>query len=102
MIGNVKRITADKVVSCHEMFRPFATYFCQLLSSTRHVQIEMVEPKTKVAINTAMATCHMDTLAWPKDHVAFQILKFSPGEGEACHWMTQIDLSWVASGPSIN
>ncbi|KAK4381075.1 BURP domain-containing protein 16 [Sesamum angolense] len=72
-------------------------YFCHSLSSTRLYAVEVVDPKAGAAVNTMLAICHMDTSAWPKNHVAFEILKFGPGEGEACHWFTQLDLAWIGN-----
>ena len=81
IIGNIKQFDAEKVVSCHEVFFPFAAYFCHLLSST----VDLVEPETRAPVNKILAICHMDTSSWPVDHVAFKILKASPGQAEACH-----------------
>ncbi|CAI9108606.1 OLC1v1008252C1 [Oldenlandia corymbosa var. corymbosa] len=96
-IQNIKQFRSEKVVSCHEIFFPFATYFCHLLSSTRLYSVDVVDPATKVPVNRLLAICHMDTSGWPVEHVAFKILKFTPGRGEACHWFTQIDLVWLGN-----
>ncbi|KAL3506821.1 hypothetical protein ACH5RR_032203 [Cinchona calisaya] len=98
LIGNVKELDAKKVVSCHEVFLPFAAYFCHLLSSTRLYAVDLVELETRAPVNTVLAICHMDTSSWPANHVAFKILKSSPGKAEACHWFTQIDLVWIGNG----
>lgn len=100
VIGNIKHIDAENIVSCHEVFFPFAAYFCHLLSSTRLYAVDFVAPETRAPVNTILAICHMDTSSWPASHVAFKILKTSPGQAEACHWFTQIDLVWIASGDS--
>ncbi|KAL3635052.1 hypothetical protein CASFOL_022106 [Castilleja foliolosa] len=97
-IEKVTKFDVEKTVACHEMFLPFATYFCHSLPSSRIYSVEFVEPKTKAPVNTVVAMCHMDTSPWPANHVAFQILKFGPGEGEACHWLNEIDLAWIAAG----
>ncbi|KAL2242403.1 BURP domain-containing protein 16 [Sesamum indicum] len=95
IIGKMKHYGATKIVACHEAFLPFAAYVCHSLSSTGLYAVEVVDPKGGAAVNTLLAICHMDTSAWPKNHVAFEILKFGPGEGEACHWFTQLDLAWI-------
>ncbi|KAL0290901.1 UNVERIFIED_CONTAM: BURP domain protein USPL1 [Sesamum angustifolium] len=95
VIGKMKQYRATKIVACHEAFLPFAAYFCHSLSSSRLYAVEVVDPKAGAAVNTMLAICHMDTSSWPKNHVAFEILKFGPGEGEACHWFTQLDLAWI-------
>lgn len=97
IIGNIKQFDAEKVVSCHEIFFPFAAYFCHLLSSTRLYAVDLVEPETKAPVNKILAICHMDTSSFPANHVAFKILKASPGQTEACHWFTKIDLVWLAN-----
>ncbi|CAI9108604.1 OLC1v1008250C1 [Oldenlandia corymbosa var. corymbosa] len=96
-IQNIKQFRAEKVVSCHEIFFPFATYYCHLLSSTRLYAIDFVDPATEAPVNRILAICHMDTSEWKAEHVAFKILKFSPGHNEACHWFTQMDLVWIAN-----
>lgn len=94
-IDKFHKINSQKSVSCHEIFLPFATYFCHLLSSTNIYVVDLVDLNTNVQVNTALVVCHMDTSSWPADHPAFKMLNFSPGKGEACHWMSQADLVWV-------
>ncbi|CAI9108605.1 OLC1v1008251C1 [Oldenlandia corymbosa var. corymbosa] len=96
-IQNIKQFRAEKVVSCHEVFFPFATYFCHQLSSTRIYSVDLIDPATKAPVNKLVALCHMDTSGWPAEHVAFKVLKSSPGDAEACHWITQRDLVWMAN-----
>ncbi|KAL2506216.1 putative polygalacturonase non-catalytic subunit [Abeliophyllum distichum] len=71
-------------------------YFCHSISSSRIYAVDLVEAETRLSVNTMIAICHMDTSKWPENHVAFKILKFSPGEGEVCHWMWNMDLAWIA------
>ncbi|MCD7452378.1 hypothetical protein HAX54_016363 [Datura stramonium] len=94
-IEKIHRINSKKSVSCHEIFLPFATYFCHLLSSTNIYAVDLVDLNTNSHVNTALVVCHMDTSSWPADHPAFKMLNSSPGKGEACHWMSQADLVWV-------
>ncbi|XP_073307206.1 polygalacturonase-1 non-catalytic subunit beta-like [Primulina huaijiensis] len=101
MVKNVKKFNTDRIVACHEAFLPFAAYFCHSLSSTSLYSVDLVEPKTGAPMNTLLAVCHMDTSPWPEDHVAFKILKLSPGQGEACHWFPQIDLAWILDRESM-
>ncbi|XP_027166472.1 BURP domain-containing protein 16-like [Coffea eugenioides] len=101
IIQKIKKLNVKKIVSCHEVFLPFSTYFCHMLSSTEIYAVDVVEPKTKAPVNTILAICHMDTSAWPSYHAAFKILKLSPGKGEACHWMTQIDLLWISAEENV-
>ncbi|KAL0456428.1 UNVERIFIED_CONTAM: Polygalacturonase 1 beta-like protein 1 [Sesamum latifolium] len=100
-IEKIKQFDIEKIVACHEMYFPFATYFCHSLPSSRIYSVDFVEPKSGAPVNTVLAVCHMDTSPWPADHVAFQILKFGPGQGEACHWLNEIDLAWIAGGANM-
>ncbi|CAI9108397.1 OLC1v1007983C1 [Oldenlandia corymbosa var. corymbosa] len=98
-IGNIKQFHAQKVVSCHEVFFPFATYFCHSLisSKTRLYAVDFVEPENKTHVNRILAVCHMDTSAWPSESIALKALKISPGKGEACHWYRKDDPLWIGS-----
>nr|XP_027120610.1 BURP domain-containing protein 16-like [Coffea arabica] len=100
-IGNIKQLNAKRVVSCHEVYLPFATYFCHMVSSTQLYAVDVVKPETKVPVNTVLAICHMDTSSWPTNHPAFEILKATPGKGEACHWITKTGLLWVGTGERL-
>nr|XP_027118644.1 polygalacturonase non-catalytic subunit AroGP2-like [Coffea arabica] len=100
-IGNIKQLNAKRVVSCHEVYLPFATYFCHTVSSTQLYAVDIVKPETKVPVNTLLAICHMDTSTWPTNHPAFEILKATPSQGEACHWITKTGLLWVGTGEKL-
>jgi hypothetical protein len=96
VIGEVKKLKVDKMVSCHGILLDTATYFCHSMSSSTPVYIvDVIDPQTKAPINTVLATCHLDTSAWSEDHVAFEMLKSSPGKIEACHFNTDLDILWV-------
>ncbi|CDP10831.1 unnamed protein product [Coffea canephora] len=97
IVGHVEKLKFKKIVSCHEFFLPFATYFCHLLSKTEAYAVDVLEPKTKLPINTVMVICHMDTSNWSPNHVAFKLLKSSPGKVVACHWVFQNDLLFVSA-----
>ncbi|XP_027166707.1 BURP domain-containing protein 16-like [Coffea eugenioides] len=98
MVGRVEKLKYGKTVACHQLFLPFATYFCHLLSNIEVYAVDVVEPRTKVPVNTVTVVCHMDTSGWSPDHVALKILKTSPGQSEACHWMSQSDLIFISQG----
>ncbi|KAH6809236.1 hypothetical protein C2S51_027019 [Perilla frutescens var. frutescens] len=101
MIEKVKQFDVEKFVACHENFLPFATYYCHSLPSSQIYAVDLIEPTTRTPVNTVLAVCHMDTSSWPEEHVAFKILKFRPGQGEACHWLDEIDLVWISDGDNI-
>lgn len=96
MVKNViKPYKTEKVVACHELFFPFATYYCHMLPSTQVYAVDVVNPKTRGTMNKIFVICHMDTSSWTPNHVAFKLLKTSPGKGEVCHWIGEMDLLWV-------
>nr|GMD97753.1 BURP domain-containing protein 16-like [Ipomoea batatas] len=96
MVRNViKPYKTEKIVACHELFFPFATYYCHMLPLTQVYAVDVINPKKGGAINKLFAICHMDTSSWTPNHVAFKLLKTSPGKGEVCHWMGEMDLLWV-------
>ncbi|XP_011091740.1 polygalacturonase-1 non-catalytic subunit beta-like [Sesamum indicum] len=97
-IKRIKQYDVEKIVACHEMYLPFATYFCHSLPSSKIYAVDVVEPSTGAPVNTVVAICHMDTSAWPEEHVAFKIVKLGPGQGEVCHWLSEIDVAWIAGG----
>ncbi|CAI9777065.1 unnamed protein product [Fraxinus pennsylvanica] len=96
LIKKVEKFDRQKIVACHEVYLPFAVYFCHSVSSSQIYAVNLVEAESQLPVKTVIGICHMDTSAWPENHVAFKILNFSPGEGEACHWMSNIDLAWIA------
>ncbi|KAL8487345.1 hypothetical protein ACS0TY_023863 [Phlomoides rotata] len=84
------------------LFFPFAAYFCHSLPSTRLYAVKLGDPKKESAfVNTMLGICHMDTSSRHKNHVAFQMLKFGLGEGEACHWFVHLDLAWISYEESM-
>ncbi|KAL0413859.1 UNVERIFIED_CONTAM: BURP domain-containing protein 16 [Sesamum radiatum] len=97
-IKRIKQYDVEKIVACHEMYLPFATYFCHSLPSSQIYAVDVVEPSTGAPVNTVVAVCHMDTSAWPEEHIAFKIVKLGPGQGEVCHWLSEIDVAWIAGG----
>ncbi|CAI9108394.1 OLC1v1007976C1 [Oldenlandia corymbosa var. corymbosa] len=83
-IRNIELFPAEKMVSCHEIFFPFAAYFCHSLSSseTRLYAVDFIDPSTKAPVNKILAVCHMDTSQMQADHEALKHLKLTPGQGE--------------------
>ena len=47
IIQKIKKLNVKKIVSRHEVFHPFSTYFCHMLSSTEIYAVDVDEPKTK-------------------------------------------------------
>ncbi|CAI9112363.1 OLC1v1012808C1 [Oldenlandia corymbosa var. corymbosa] len=110
-IGNIKPFFHEhhnsghehqKVVTCHELWFPFATYFCHSLPTTHHYTVDLVEPVMKAHVNRVLVMCHMDTSEWLAVHEAFRQLNMSLGERPICHWMTRRDLPWIASPATVH
>nr|GMD95043.1 BURP domain-containing protein 16-like [Ipomoea batatas]GME09123.1 BURP domain-containing protein 16-like [Ipomoea batatas]GME09124.1 BURP domain-containing protein 16-like [Ipomoea batatas] len=96
MVRNfTKPYKTEKIVACHELFFPFATYYCHKLSLVEVYAVDVINPKKRGGIDKLFAICHMDTSPWTPTHVAFKLLKTSPGKGEVCHWIGEMDLLWV-------
>ncbi len=84
---------ADKAVVCHEVYYPYAVFYCHAFAKTRTYMIPLVGAdgsKTK-----AMATCHLDTSAWHPKHVAFKVLNVKPGTVPVCHFIHSNDMVWI-------
>ncbi|KAG9150584.1 hypothetical protein Leryth_008054 [Lithospermum erythrorhizon] len=98
IIGSKNKIDTKEIIYCHETFLPFVTYFCHMQAGYGLYSVNLIEPgnnKNNVPINSVLAVCHMDTSAWPADHVALKLLKLSPGKGEVCHFYSQMDAAFI-------
>ncbi|GAB2214242.1 hypothetical protein Droror1_Dr00018583 [Drosera rotundifolia] len=98
MLGKVRAIHGGKViksVSCHHSFYPYLVYLCHAIPNARVYEVDILDLDTKVRINRASVTCHLDTSSWSPDHAAFSLLGSGPGEIEACHFLYQNDLAWT-------
>ncbi|KAL0413806.1 UNVERIFIED_CONTAM: BURP domain-containing protein 14 [Sesamum radiatum] len=54
-IKKIKQFDVKKIVACHEIYLPFATYFCHSLPSSRIYSVDFVEPKSGAPVNTVVA-----------------------------------------------
>ncbi|KAI8564715.1 hypothetical protein RHMOL_Rhmol03G0203000 [Rhododendron molle] len=95
MIGKVRAINDGTAVSCHQILFPYLLYYCHTVPEVRVYQAEILDPKTNIKINHAVALCHLDTSSWSADHGAFLALGYGPGKIEVCHWVFQNDMARV-------
>ncbi|KAI3967537.1 hypothetical protein MKW92_009237, partial [Papaver armeniacum] len=92
--SGVRKIVSDNLVVCHSLPYPYAVFFCHATSA--HTAQASVVPLvgadgTKIK---ATAVCHKDTSKWDPDHVAFQVLKVTPGTVPVCHFLTEDTIVW--------
>ncbi|EPS66231.1 hypothetical protein M569_08548, partial [Genlisea aurea] len=87
-------IATEMVVGCHVMPYPYAVLYCHAQAGdTAAYKVNLVGSDGGHV--DAAAVCHMDTSRWDPLHVAFRVLKMSPGESPACHFFPGHDLVWV-------
>ncbi|GMH12432.1 hypothetical protein Nepgr_014273 [Nepenthes gracilis] len=92
--GERKMAGGDEVVICHKQNYAYAVFYCHhTKSSVAYAVTLMGADETEVAV---MAVCHADTSTWNPRHVAFQVLKITPGTVPVCHFLSKDDIVWVA------
>ncbi|KAE9464988.1 hypothetical protein C3L33_03101, partial [Rhododendron williamsianum] len=82
MIWKVRAINDGTAVSCHQILFPYLLYYCHSVPEVRVYQADILDPKTNIKINHAVALCHLDTSSWSADHGAFLALGSGPGKIE--------------------
>lgn len=98
MVGQVLKVNGGNVsksITCHSLLFPYQVYYCHEIPNVRLYQVDIHDPETKVKINQAIAICHLDTSSWNPGHAAFMVLGSGPGLIEACHWISENQLSWT-------
>ncbi|XP_058746168.1 polygalacturonase 1 beta-like protein 3 [Vicia villosa] len=96
IVGGVN-VIGEKTVTCHRSWFPFLVYYCHNVPSVRIYQVDIWEVKSKQKIKNGVAVCHLDTNSWIPTHVAFKVLGYGSGLIEACHWVFENDMVWIAS-----
>ncbi|KAI3683882.1 hypothetical protein L1987_84397 [Smallanthus sonchifolius] len=86
-IGLVKKLAANKAVVCHKQNYVYAVFYCHTNVGTRSYAVSLVgEDGTKVK---SVAVCHTDTSKWRANHLAFKLLKVTPGTVPVCHFLPE-------------
>ncbi|XP_058746166.1 polygalacturonase 1 beta-like protein 3 [Vicia villosa] len=90
-------VIGEKSVTCHRSWFPFLMCYCHSVPKVCIYQVDIWEVKSKQKINNGVAVCHLDTSSWSPTHVAFKVLGYGPGLIEACHWVFENDMVWIAA-----
>ncbi|XP_058746157.1 polygalacturonase 1 beta-like protein 3 [Vicia villosa] len=96
IVGGVN-VIGEKSVTCHCSLFPYLMYYCHNVPGVRIYQVDIWEVKSKQKINNGVLVCHLDTISWSPAHVAFEVLGYGPGFIEACHWVFENDMVWIAA-----
>ncbi|XP_051145118.1 BURP domain protein USPL1-like [Andrographis paniculata] len=90
-------IRAAKMLGCHKLPYPYAVFYCHGQAGDRKLYRVLLDGDSGGRVD-AVAICHMDTSQWDPDHVAFEVMRSSPGESPVCHFFPPDNLVWIA-GP---
>ncbi|OIT35748.1 PREDICTED: BURP domain protein RD22 [Nicotiana attenuata] len=88
-MGNGK---SDAVV-CHKQNYAYAVFYCHKTETTESYMVSLVGADGTKA--KAVAVCHKDTSAWNPKHLAFKVLKVTPGSVPVCHFLPEDHIVWV-------
>ncbi|KAH7511669.1 hypothetical protein JRO89_XSUnG0180500 [Xanthoceras sorbifolium] len=91
--AGVKKMTGNKSVVCHKQNYAYAVFYCHATHTTRAYMVPLEGTDGTKA--KAVAVCHTDTSAWNPKHLAFQVLKVSPGTVPICHFLPEDHIVWV-------
>ncbi|CAN4076563.1 unnamed protein product [Withania somnifera] len=82
-----------KSVVCHKQNYAYAVFYCHKTETTESYMVSLVGADGTKA--KAVAVCHKDTSAWNPKHLAFKVLKVTPGSIPVCHFLPQDHIVWV-------
>ncbi|KAM0053570.1 putative BURP domain-containing protein [Helianthus debilis subsp. tardiflorus] len=89
----VRKLGATKSVVCHSQNYAYAVFYCHISVGIRSYAVSLEgEDGTKVK---SVAVCHTDTSKWDPKHLAFQLLKITPGTVPVCHFLPEDHVLWV-------
>ncbi|KAM0053568.1 putative BURP domain-containing protein [Helianthus debilis subsp. tardiflorus] len=89
----VRKFGATKSVVCHSQNYAYAVFYCHISVGIRSYAVSLEgEDGTKVK---SVAVCHTDTSKWDPKHLAFQLLKITPGTVPVCHFLPEDHVLWV-------
>lgn len=94
-----KKASGEKSVACHRQSYAYAVFLCHATKSTKTYVLSLVGADGTKA--KAVAVCHTDTSAWNPKHIAFQVLKVSPGTVPVCHFLPEDHIVWIPSKKSV-
>ncbi|KAL1532488.1 BURP domain protein RD22-like [Salvia divinorum] len=94
-IKSVTRLPSDKpVVACHKQEYVYPVFYCHKTNTTVAYRVSLVGAGGSKA--DAVAVCHRDTSEWNPKHLAFQVLKVTPGSVPVCHYLPENHIVWVS------
>ncbi|XP_068652426.1 BURP domain protein RD22-like [Aristolochia californica] len=93
--SGVGEVGSSKSVSCHKEAYAYAVYYCHETHDTKAYVVPMVGKDGRKV--EAVAVCHKDTSGWNPKHLAFQVLKVTPGSVPVCHFLPEDHIVWVAA-----
>ncbi|XP_059275200.1 BURP domain protein RD22-like [Lycium ferocissimum] len=91
-MGNNKNGKSNAVV-CHKQNYAYAVFYCHQTETTESYSVSLVGADGTKA--KAVAVCHKDTSAWNPKHLAFKVLKVTPGSVPVCHFLPEDHIVWV-------
>lgn len=83
-----------KSVVCHKQNYAYAVFYCHKTETTESYMVSLVGTADGTKAK-AVAVCHKDTSAWNPKHLAFKVLKVTPGSVPVCHFLPQDHIVWV-------
>ncbi|KAK4364933.1 hypothetical protein RND71_016291 [Anisodus tanguticus] len=84
---------SDASVVCHKQNYAYAVFYCHKTETTESYMVSLVGTDGTKA--KAVAVCHKDTSAWNPKHLAFKVLKVTPGSVPVCHFLPEDHIVWV-------
>ncbi|CAA7402722.1 unnamed protein product [Spirodela intermedia] len=91
--SGVQKLAGGKAVACHAQSYAYAVFYCHATRATKSYVVSLVgKDGTQVE---AAVVCHTDTSSWNPKHIAFQLLKVSPGTAPVCHFLPQDHVVWT-------
>ncbi|CAK9182715.1 unnamed protein product [Ilex paraguariensis] len=94
-IAGVKKMAGGDTVICHKQSYAYAVFYCHKTHNTKAYMISLKGTDGTAA--KAVAVCHKDTSAWNPKHLAFQVLKVTPGTVPICHFLPEDHIVWVSN-----
>ncbi|RRT43844.1 hypothetical protein B296_00047354 [Ensete ventricosum] len=95
-VTGVKELAGSNLVACHPEAYAYAVFYCHATATSKAYTVGLLGADGVGA--EAVAVCHTDTRAWNPNHVAFKVLKVTPGSVPVCHFLPEDHVVWSRSG----
>ncbi|CAA7402720.1 unnamed protein product [Spirodela intermedia] len=90
--SGVQKLAGGKAVACHAQSYAYAVFYCHATRATKSYVVSLAGKDGTLV--EAVVVCHTDTSSWNPKHIAFQLLKVSPGT-PVCHFLPQDHVVWT-------